>query len=263
MLTLTLVASLLILDATLVEGRVLTTINARDAALIASLADGCELIYSPSFDLIGPAAAEAGIWTLHGVDPFQLRWSAEAIARAAGVEQVGYSVTAPPLPPDTEDASLALAEVEPDYDALAQLGVQHVAARFPLQSNRLALEAEAGGIHLYRLVGSENTVVCSQGPNRFVIDTSGEPPDSAGRVAIRQAWAAGWFARVDGDLIPVDLTQDMWLTVTLPTPTAQQVEFVYRPLPDFAGLGISGATVVGLITWRLTARRQRGARHEG
>ena len=84
----TLLASLVLVDRTLVEARPLAAITAEDESIIESLGPEPGLVYSPSFDLIGPAAARAGIATLHGIDPFQLRARAEAIAQAAGVELI-------------------------------------------------------------------------------------------------------------------------------------------------------------------------------
>ena len=49
---------------------------------IASQLDaGCKSIYSPTFEMIGPATIASGVVTLHGVDPFELRGSAQLIAK--------------------------------------------------------------------------------------------------------------------------------------------------------------------------------------
>ena len=147
----TLAISLLLLDNTLVEGRSLAAVDAHDEALIAALGPQPGLVYSPSFDLIGPAAARASLRTLHGVDPFQLRSHAALIAQAAGVELSGYSVLAPPLPADVEDIRTALQDVRPDYDLLSALGVEWIVARFPLEGDRLRLHARVGESYVYRL----------------------------------------------------------------------------------------------------------------
>ncbi len=124
LLSVTLVVSLMLLAPTLVERRPADAASAGDRAIIEALDGRCDLVYSPSFDLIGPAAAAAGIPTLHGVDPFQLEWSAAAIAQAAGVSRTGYSVTAPPLPPgEGADPAQALRNATPDAQQLAALGV--------------------------------------------------------------------------------------------------------------------------------------------
>ncbi|MEJ2150456.1 MAG: hypothetical protein P8Z40_13385 [Chloroflexota bacterium] len=129
-----LLVSLALVDRTLIEARSLAVITAEDDLILDALGPEPGLVYSPSFDLIGLAAARAGIDTLGGVDPFQLRTQAEAIAEAAGLELTAYSVTAPPLPLDSPDP---------------------IVARFPLAGERLELHERIGDdIYIYRLEGA-------------------------------------------------------------------------------------------------------------
>jgi hypothetical protein len=150
-----LLVSLALVDCTLIEARSLAAITAEDDLILDALGPEPGLVYSPSFDLIGPAAAQAGVDTLGGVDPFQLRAQAETIAQAAGLELTAYSVTAPPLPLDAPDPAFALRDVTPDYDRLAALGVGWIVARFPLAGERLGLHERIGDdIYIYRLEGA-------------------------------------------------------------------------------------------------------------
>src|SRR5690606_37301558 len=157
-----------VLSRTLVDGLPLDEVNAPDAPLIAALDGSCGPVYSPSFDLIGPAAAQAGIPTIHGVDPFQLAWSAEAIGEAAGARPTGYSVTAPPLPEDSEDYGLALSGSHPDAGRLAALGTVTVAARFPLLVEGLSFAGRTRDLFPYRVAGSDPVVVFHRPPIRLV-----------------------------------------------------------------------------------------------
>src|SRR5690606_20898274 len=97
-LAIVLAALLGALSRSLVDGLPLAEVNAPDAPLVAALDGSCGPRYSHSFDLIGPAEAEGGIPTIHGVGPLQLAWSAEVINKAAGERPIGYSVTTPTLP---------------------------------------------------------------------------------------------------------------------------------------------------------------------
>jgi hypothetical protein len=160
-----LLGSLFLVDRTLIEARPLAAITAEDEAIIEALGPEPGLVYSPSFALIGPAAARAGIDTLHGVDPFQLRAQAETIAQAAGVELTAYSITAPPLPLDVADPATALRDVTPDTDRLAELGVGWIVARFPLADERLELYEMVGeDIYIYRLAAAVDYQAVDGGP---------------------------------------------------------------------------------------------------
>ena len=249
-LTIVLVALLGVLSRTLVDGLPLDEVNAPDAPLIAALDGSCGPVYSPSFDLIGPAAAQAGIPTIHGVDPFQLSWSAEAIGEAAGARPTGYSVTAPPLPEEGEDYALALSVSRPDAERLAALGTATVAARFPLDVEGLSFAGRTGDFYLYSVAGSDPVVECHRPPNRLFDGQVEVPPGEAPMVfVLPQSWAPGWQARVDGQRVPVQRIDGALIGVPIDSPGAHAVEVVYRPLPDLIGAAVSGVTALALAGW--------------
>lgn len=271
-LSVTLGLSLGLMARSLVAGRTLAELSAGDRAIIAALDGAAGRVYAPSFDLIGPAAADAGIQTLHGVDPFQLAWSAEAIREAAGVSPQGYRVTAPPLPPgDAVDHRQALADAQPDARRLASLGVSHVVARFPVDAPGLQLQEEAAGIHVYRVEGGTPQIVAlgdidaplvpaprdgaatNQGsPNRALSARVGPlPVDEPVMLVLPQAWAPGWIARVDGERVPVLRVGGVFAGVQVDPGRVQSVGVVYRPLPDLLGLSVSGLTTVAMLGWSL------------
>jgi hypothetical protein len=270
--------SLALVGRTLVEGRPVAEVEAADRAILPALGSACDTVYSPSFDLIGPATARAGIPTLHGVDPFQLAWSAAAIAEAAGVQADGYSITSPPLPADAGAPALALRGVQPDADRLAALGVRWVVARFPLDSPGLSRSAEAGGATVYETAGSTPLFIspeqinaalqpdsrrvhnaCDRPPNRLLsaaFDTL--PVEEPAVLVLPQSWAPGWQARVDGQRVPVLRVAGALVGVEIPTLGSHTVEIVYRPAADLAGAGISGIAAVGLAAGAVI-RTRRGA----
>lgn len=281
----TLVVSLGWVAATLVSSRPLSVSMADDRRILAALdSPYCDPVYSPSFDLIGPAAAQAGIPTLHGVDPFQLAWSAQTIAAAAGVESAGYSVVAPPLPEDAPDFTTALSEVTPDADRLAGLGIVWVAARFPIETAGLTLHRQLDDLYVYRSTGGRPVTVpvagadgpleateqilhrtCDQPPNVALDATFDSLPGGGAEsvmVVLGQAWAPGWVATVDGQRAPVRRVGGMLAGVEVPALGEHRVRVVYRPAVDLIGAAISGVTALGLIGWWLLNRRRGGTHGE-
>lgn len=251
MILATLIASLLLVDRMLIEGRPLKEVNAGDTAILAQLPERCALIYSPSFDLLSPAAAEASIATLHGVDPFQLRGSAEAIARGAGVPVQGYSITAPPIPAGNQRPEHALAATKINYDALADLSVSVVVSRFPLTSERLGLNVASDSFYIYQLVQAR-TSACYAGPNRLTV--TGVPDDS--RLILPVSWAPGWRASSGGKALAISSASGLLEVESPPGEGPFTVELRYRPLADYIGIMISGLTTLGLaIGWLVLARR--------
>ncbi len=248
-----------------------------DRALIAAMGGGCDRVYSPSFDLIGPAAAAANIPTLGGVDPFQLSWSASIISEAAGVPPEGYSVTAPPVPPgESVDMAQALRPFTPRTEELAALGVRWVTAHFPIDAPGLTSRGQVAGVYVYETPGGIVPVVtpgdasgalqagpqptrlpCDPSPNVLINTTYDllSAPDPAVLV-LPEAWAPGWWAWVDGQRTPVQVVGGVLVGVPVPTSGTHHVEVAYRPAADFAGMAISGATVLALIAgWALRRRR--------
>ena len=252
----------------------MAVIEAHDQALIEELRDNCNVVYSPSFALVGPTAARAGVRTLHGVDPFQLQWSTLAISQAAGVELTGYSIVAPPFPPGEDDPAAALRDVHPDTGLLAALGVRWVASEFPIEDDELLLAASVGSMYLYevhrevgllgmaeersQLVGACSCGPCGECPNQFQLVL----PDSSvylepGVLVVPQAWAPGWRAWVDGESIPVQRVDGALMGMEIPSDGEHVIKLAYQPVADFVGMGITGASVLGLTAWGV-ARKPKG-----
>jgi hypothetical protein len=246
----TLSVSLLVLDRTLVEGRPAHDILAQDADLIAELGKAASnpptgRVYSPSFDLIGASVERAGLLTLHGVDPFQLQWSADAIARAAGVEPADYSITAPPLPGGEVNPAEALVSARPDRELLANLGVRWIVSRAESPNVQTI---EGPGLAWVEPSGDAEIVALT--PNRVTVHTAVE-----GTLIVAQAWAPGWRAWVDGESAPV-WRKDGVLQAVPVGPGEHTVELVYRPAADLIGWGISLGSAAGLGVWGVIARRR-------
>jgi uncharacterized membrane protein YfhO len=98
---------------------------------------------------------------------------------------------------------------------------------------------------------------CDPSPNVLINTTydSLSAPDPAVLV-LPEAWAPGWRAWVDGQRAPVQAVGGVLVGVEVPASGTHYVEVAYRPAADFAGMAISGATVLALIAgWALRRRR--------
>jgi hypothetical protein len=233
-------------------------------------------VYSPSFTVLPHQAEQGGLLTLHGINPFQLAWSAEVIDTAAGVTGDGYSITAPRLPPDSEDPATALRAVHPNVGLLAALGVERVVASYPIDTAGLAAPGADAPPFVYRVdearplaylvetgtnpalaldampLASGRAEVTMLTPNRVVVaaESSGDA-----LLVLTQAWAPGWRAQVDGRPVEVRRVGGVVQGVMV-SAGATRVELVYRPLADFVGLAISGSTALLLAAWKLVRWRK-------
>lgn len=93
-------------------------------------------VYSPNYALEQQVAAAHQLRLFGGVDPFQLRGLADAIAQASGVVARAYSVVQPPLVGTEADSALETANCSaaPDLNTLSQWGVSHIVSRCPLRA---------------------------------------------------------------------------------------------------------------------------------
>ncbi|MBZ0301565.1 MAG: hypothetical protein K8J31_17600 [Anaerolineae bacterium] len=115
-------------------------------------------IYSPNYALEQQTAAANGFSLFYGVDPFQLSGVVNAIAQGSGVPVAAYSVVLPPLDltpaeDDARSAEMLLRTANQDAvldtEVLAEWGVSHVVATYPILHNHLELRSEVDGDYLY------------------------------------------------------------------------------------------------------------------
>lgn len=86
-------------------------------------------------------------------------------------------------------------------------------------------------------------------PERVVISARA---DADGYLVLTDAWAPGWVALVDG--VPAPMTRADVIFRAVPIPAGPHfVEFLYRPLSFYIGLGLSGIAVALLVISLLAA----------
>lgn len=121
-------------------------------ALVESLVnDGAARIYSPNYALEQQVAAGYGLQLFGGVDPFQLRGAVAAIEQGSGISVTKYSVILPPLDDirADEDIPSANRDAVPNTEILAEWGVDHVVATYPIQHDRLRRVDLVDGVYVY------------------------------------------------------------------------------------------------------------------
>lgn len=133
------------------------------AALAEYLRDeGADRIYSPAYSLPQQVAVEYDLHLFGGVDPFQLSRTADAIERASGVGDHGYSVVQPPQPAElgggSDDLSEANQVAVPDVALLAAWQVSHVIAPYRLNVPQLEEVVQIDGIVVYRNLAYRQTL---------------------------------------------------------------------------------------------------------
>jgi hypothetical protein len=258
----TLSISLIGHDLTLVIPRSVSDVIAEEQAIISRLDPACRNVYSPTFEMIGPATMTSGLITLHGVDPFELKGSAEYIAKTAGVSLHGYSVISPPMPPGETE----LASATPDIDLLRRAGVCAVISEYPVMSAGLNLVSSEGDISIYEVVPLPGT-----SPERDPVwhpivfgwgqVTTTRCIDDAQEVLVSQSWAPGWQAWVDGHPAVIRRVDGgAMFSIPVSGQGCHTLAVAYRPIPDLIGLAISTVTVLSLGgAWAISRRRRTNA----
>ena len=178
--TLVVVADVLWIDRTLIEGRHKREWLEPYHALADYLDDaGAVRVYSPSYSLPQQAAAYWSIAQFGGVDPFQQAAYVRAAEAATGVEAGGYSITIPAYESENgdEDEQQSAADVLAiaNQDAMIQpdlLGrwlVTHVVSAFPIEADGLVLDTQIDDAYIYRNAHAPNVTLQWDGPNRVTV----------------------------------------------------------------------------------------------
>jgi hypothetical protein len=140
------VADLLTFDLTLFRFPSLAEVSApgREAAAWLAAQPGLFRTYSPSYSLPQPAAIQAGLQEIDGVEPVHLARYDQFMAAAGGYDESVFSVTIPPfhdgLPQGPDDLAV------PDLRLLGLLNGRYLASAFPLEMPGLALRWQEAGM---------------------------------------------------------------------------------------------------------------------
>jgi hypothetical protein len=145
-----LVADLWLVDQSLLTLRLPNQVFAEGRAAAEYLAaqEGLFRIYSPSYSIAQQVGAWYGLQQLDGVDPTQLQWMSEFMAKAGGYQIGGYTVTMPYYP-DNSDVRQVLSAADPNSTLLGLLNGRFIVAEFPIEAPGLRLVAQVGGSYLY------------------------------------------------------------------------------------------------------------------
>ena len=210
-------------------------------------------VYSPSYSLPQQVAAQQGIELADGVDPLQLRAYAAFMEKATGVPVSGYSVTMPPFKngdPDEDNLNY-----RPEPALLGLLNVRYVASEFDLPIEGLALRGRFGETRIYENMkamprawvqnsdevpsGDDNAAEVSRWtPNHIDVRANGP-----GLLVMSEIAYPGWRIFVDGNSEDIEVVDGLLRAVRLDK-GVHKVEFIYRPVSVYVGLGL---WVIGLL----------------
>ena len=107
--------------------------------------------------------------------------------------------------------------------------------------------------------GGDQVRIVSLRPNRIVVEVNAE---SAGVLALSEVHYPGWKARVNGRAAPVMRANYLFRAVEAPA-GASEIVLTYSPLAWWLGLGMCGATLIGLGLWVFLPRGRRRVTREG
>ncbi|MEW6568631.1 MAG: hypothetical protein AB1449_10805, partial [Chloroflexota bacterium] len=227
------------------------------AAVIEALRTGFggRRVFSPSYSLPQQSTLLARVELADGVNPLQLAAYVEFMAQTVGFSNEGYSVTLPPFPDGDPRPDWS---PQIDVDRLGLLDVGYVVSEYALQSPGLVLEGQIDGVYVYsnpsarprawvQGSGGEWWPVESLewSPNRIGMQATGP-----GRLVLSEVAYPGWQARVDGELIDVDVCSGVLRCLLLPEGT-HRVVFEFRPRTVYAGLALTALSVALMaLLWR-------------
>lgn len=220
-------------------------------------------VYSPSYSLPQQTAVRWGLELADGVDPLQLKSYAQYMVNASGIPSHGYSVTLPPY--SDEDIHSANQGFLPDLRLLGRLNVKYVASDFNINLDGLKLLARFGNTRIYQnaMVMPRAWVQPPEGtgsdiwtpatietwtPNRIVIKADGE-----GLLVLSEIDYPGWIVRVEGASAEIENVDGLLRGVELGS-GSHQVEFLFRPVLIYMGVGLAGLVMM-IWFWLLTAKK--------
>jgi hypothetical protein len=217
---------------------------------------GQRRVFSPSYSLGQDRAALHQIEMVGGVHPLQLSAYYAYVAEAAGFDPDQYSVTVPPFP--AGDPSIPWA-VNLDSRRLGKLNVEYILSDYPLSNPDLNLISDQDMYVYVNLPYRPRAWVepeadsqrwasveqISWSPNRIVVQATGP-----GQLVLSEVDYPGWSVTSNGELIDSILYDGLLRSVQL-AEGQQQVEWVYRPILTWVGLGSWGVLILSLAVIRL------------
>jgi hypothetical protein len=208
--------------------------------------------YSPSYSLPQQTAADYQLQLADGVDPLQLASYWAYMLDATGVPSSGYSVTLPSYA--SGDPSADNAAFTPDAIQLGLLNVCYVVSEFDLAADGLSLINQVGSTRIYEnclcqprawvdLGYGETRVanILDYTPNTIVLQAEGP-----GTLVLSEIVYPGWQVLVDGEPAAIQPYQGLLRSVELEA-GSHTVQFDFKPVPAYWGIGITCSTLVFLL----------------
>lgn len=226
-----------------------------NAALYLANQAGEFRVYSPSYSIPQLTAAQLELELVDGVNPLQLKSTADFMEKASGVQVRGYSVTIPSF--TTGDPRIDNINAVMDTAMLGLLNVKYVAAEYEVMQDRLSEVWQAGTTHIYEnldfkprvwvqpveaLPGEEilsTGKIIRQSSNLLIAQVAGP-----GLVVLSMVDYPGWQLKVDG--IPAEKLRIANLLIGTEVGAGQhKVELTFKsPL-------LTLGQIISIVTWLL------------
>lgn len=235
--------------------------------------DGIFRVYSPTYSHPQHLAVENNLELAEGVAPLHLQRYKKYLAGAADFAEEGYSVTLPPFPAG-DPAQL---EQEPELDLIKMglLNIKYISSEVPLTESNIELVDQIGDTWIYHnplyfprvwLTRVESNLtrldevdpeimdgvgeILDRNPNRMVIKIEGP-----GRLILSEISYPGWAVRLDGKKTEYFEAFSLFRAVDIP-PGNHIVEFNFKPLSVYLGVGVSIVTLILIFCWRKNSEQR-------
>lgn len=211
-------------------------------------------VFSPTQSISQQTAALQGLELVNGTDPLHLAVYDEFIGAVVRAE-VGYSVNVP----ERWDAVFV------DLPKLAMLNTKYIVSPLELDQAELNLVWGQDEIYVYKLSqdlprayisGKPDEVVgLDWSPNKISIQANGP-----GRLILSEINYPGWVVEVDDTAAQLETYAGMLRSVELDD-GLHEVNFVYKPISVYSGLGTAVSAIV-ILLWMWLFEKSKSSRKD-
>jgi hypothetical protein len=256
------ILELLVMNKTLLELRPKEDFWPDQVEILSSLSSlqGLHRVFSTSYSIPQLLAETGGLQLADGINPLQLQNYWEYMSEAIGYDPRIYSVTLPPYPDgdlnaprytviDTKRLGILNVGIIVSAHPIDSMGLQSISAQEDLyiyENQDARPRAWVEGVSDDHAPDWREVESIEWSPNRITVTAQGP-----GKLILSELDYPGWIATINGSDADIKLYEGLLRSISLDE-GVHVVEFRYRPLTVFMGLGITALTllVLAFIWWR-------------